>query len=242
MKKLFFRTGLAAGTLGIVVAGAAAFSAFEAHVVNVTATIENATNISTTALTYGTVFPEEWLHQFVTLDLSSSFLAEDNVTGLDYHIRQKPKCSDGEGHYEAVVDVLNQDGKPVSFACPDNGFTMLPLLCPFLSKHPVSTQTDPIQNDGSLDSFHGPTSTPDWTPAVAASLQVEGHLVKQTDPSDTWDIDLHVPCFAGQCAQDNMVPPAYQIDPHLNHAQFGCDLWYEVSGVNRPTTTPQLPL
>lgn len=40
MKKYLVRAGVAVGTLGLVVAGAAAFSAFEAHVVNVTATTE----------------------------------------------------------------------------------------------------------------------------------------------------------------------------------------------------------
>jgi len=240
MRKLLTRVGLAAGTLGLVFAGAAAFSAFEAHVVNVTATITNATNVDTTALTFGNMFPEEVRDQFVSLSLSDSFLNSSNTLAsiVDYHIRQKPKCFNSETQaYEAVVDVFgNGTSSPATaFACPDAGFTMLPLLCPFLSKHPDGTPA----NDESLNAFHGPTSTPEWTPAVAESLQVNGELNKNTDPSDKWDIDMHTPCFKGQCAQDNVVPTAYQLDQDLQGKQLGCDLWFEVSGINNGPQGPQ---
>ena len=88
MKKRIF---LSLAVTVAIVAGIVGMSAFEAHVVNVTATIENATNIDTTAFTYGTVFPQEILHNPVTLSLSTSF-ANSGALGVDYKIKQKPKC------------------------------------------------------------------------------------------------------------------------------------------------------
>lgn len=90
MKK-FLLTG---GALLAMVAGVVAVGAFEAHVVNVTATIENATDISATAIAMGNVFPQEVLNNPITLSLSDSFLSKDNTraTNVDYVIKQKPKC------------------------------------------------------------------------------------------------------------------------------------------------------
>ena len=45
----------------IVISGVAGMSAFEAHVINVTAKIENALKVDTTPIDYGTVFPQEAL-------------------------------------------------------------------------------------------------------------------------------------------------------------------------------------
>lgn len=245
IKQMLSRLGLAAGTLSAVIVGAAAFSAYEAHVVNVTATISEATEISTSALTFGTVFPQEILHMPVTLSLSSSF-STSTAVGVDYMIKQKPKCG---------LPVETASGTPVSysaygqvtedeagvFSCVDAGYVKLPLLCPYLSK------TSPDVGDISVPSFHGTTTLAGWTDAVSVATKAVGHLTQQ-DPSTTWDIDLHVPCFKGQCAQDwasyvNTANPAadpvaYMADPSLEHQQMGCDLWYELTNVNRPTPSP----
>lgn len=238
MKKLLLRAGLAAGTLGLVIAGAAAFSAFEAHVVNVTATIQNATDINTSALTFGTVFPQEILHQPVTLSLSSSFTGS-GALGVDYVIKQKPKCQlntevahdTGLPQYATVTE--NASGV---FRCADDRYHMMPLLCPYLSK------TSDVNTDHSVPAFHGPTTLAAWTDAVASSTAAVGHLT-QNNPSTTWDIDLHVPCFQGECAQDwasyvhtaniNAEPNAYMADINNKGEQMGCDLWYELTSVNR---------
>src|SRR5665213_909618 len=196
MKKALTRLGLAAGTLGLVIAGAAAFSAFEAHVVNVTATINKATDISTSALTYGNVFPQEILHQPVTLSLSTSFVSAANTlaTNVDYVIKQKPKCqlnAEAQGNFAQYAQVT--DDAQGNFVCPAN-YHVMPLLCPYLSK------TSPTAGDTSVPSFHGPTSTPAWTDSVSVATEATGHLSKGGATSTTWDIDLHTPCFAGQCA------------------------------------------
>ena len=237
MKKILFRAGAALVTLGIVAGGAAAFSAFEAHVVNVTATIENATDISTSQISMGNVFPQEILHNPVTLSLSSSFLSSDNTraTNVDYVIKQKPKCmaDDSENPVQFAQVSDNADG---TFVCPD-GYTAMPLLCPYLSK------TSPTPGDTSVPSFHGPTDLADWTDAVSTETEATGHLSLTGATSTTWDIDLHTPCFKGECSQDwpsfvttanpNVTDPTvYEADPSLQGQMMGCDLWYEVNGIS----------
>ncbi len=232
---------MAAGTLGLVIAGAAAFSAFEAHVVNVTATINNATTISTTELTFGNVFPEEILHNPVTLSLSTSFLSTANTgaTNVDYVIKQKPKCTviaNSTGllpPYEQVTE-----DAAGNFICPAN-YQAMPLLCPYLSK--TSTNT----SDTSISAFHGPLTG--WTNTTSNTYAAVGHLTAAS-PSTTWDIDLHTPCFSGQCSQDwasyvrtaNPAvtdPTAYEASSTLAGVQMGCDLWYELTGVNNGQST-----
>lgn len=253
MKKLLIRSGLAVGTLGVILAGAAAFSAFEAHVVNVTATIENATDITTSEITFGNVFPEEVLHSPVTLSLSDSFTSANNTNAqaVDYFIKQKPKCmgipqTSTSGLFAQVTDVPPaQAGGPITFACP-SGYTMMPLLCPYVSK------TSPRETDTNVPSFHGPTDLASWTDAVSDQTEAIGHLSKPNALSTTWDIDLHTPCFKGECAQDwdsyvhgvnpNVIDPTvYEADPKLQGQAMGCDLWFELYNVgtsNQATPTP----
>jgi hypothetical protein len=57
MKKLI--VGLLA--IGTALAVIPLFAAFEAHVINVTAQIENALQVTTEAIDFGTVFPQEYL-------------------------------------------------------------------------------------------------------------------------------------------------------------------------------------
>src|SRR3989344_8662517 len=83
-----------------VAGGVAGMSAFEAHVINVTAKIENALRVNTDPIDFGTVFPQEQLDKFFDVTLSASFIEEDRVDDVEYMIRQKPKCgwttNDGE--------------------------------------------------------------------------------------------------------------------------------------------------
>jgi len=233
MKKKIILSLIAVAALALGVVG---FSAFEAHVINVTATIENALSVplETTGLNFGTVFPEEVLNENIDIGLSASFLAEDRVDDVQYTIRQKPKCGVPT---EAIVDhvapvsyssfpQVTEDAQG-NFVCP-YGSVMLPLLCPYLSKHEVGTENG-------INAFHG--SLTNWTLADTISTQVRGLLSKAAnDTSDTWTIDLHVPCFAGSCAQDNVIPANYQADPADEHQIFGCDLWIETTEISTPPT------
>ena len=214
------------------------FAAFEAHVINVTARIENALSVPVEAINFGTVFPQEQLEENVGIRLSGSFQDEEDADDVEYVIRQKPKCFDPQA--TSTHGRVTEDESGENFVCEDEGFEMFPLLCPYLSKHPDGNPEP--GNDGSLDAFHGPISG--WDPQDTVNLQVLGRLAKSDqDFEDTWVIDLKVPCFGDNCGQDwaNYVdeinpqadPDAY-IQPEENeHEIFGCDLWIEVTGVSR---------
>ncbi len=248
------------GVLGVALATLPLFAAFEAHVINVTARIENALRVSAQELDFGTVFPQEHLAQRLGVGLSESFLAEDRVDDVEYFIRQKPKCGitsnngtvldrantrtghvipDGQGGYR--IDC----GEPPRNLEEGETWGVLPSLCEYISK-----EEDLLpDNDGSLASFHHPftvsTSSVSW-------LDTPGRLAKsEQDIDDIWTIDLAVPCFGGHCAQDwadfvaHINPTASStefIQPLANeHKIFGCDLWVEVSGVSEagePIPTP----
>ena len=166
--------------LGIAAAGTALallpmFAAFEAHVINVTAQIENALAVTATALDFGTVFPQEHLEKNLRVALSSSFLTEDRVDDVEYFIRQKPKCgvtsSDGTvlvgptwtGHvvvvgigdtqgYTSYIDCEQDRPGNVTPHSDDLDFYLLPSLCEYISKE---ADTD-VVNDETTFSFHQP--------------------------------------------------------------------------------------
>jgi len=277
MKKII----LSLGAVTAVLVGASMFAAFEAHVVNVTAKIENALSVNATELDFGTVFPQENLAQPVSVALSGSFMTENRVDDVSYMIRQKPKCgwtlNNGElllglptytGEvYAGTADPLppysvQHDGYYV--VCPDPGtpvrpagsvYAELPSLCQYISKHKeddgqFGSPTAPGP-EVQVNSFHqpfviDPNGGIDWTEA-------KGYLSKsfllgdnQTyDTQDNWLIDLAVPCFGGYCAQDwEDFVDLISGDPTTNgtdytqpianeHKVFGCDLWFEVTGVSQ---------
>lgn len=265
MKKIL----LSLGALAAVMIALPMFSAFEAHVINVTAQIENALMVPIEAITFGTVFPQEHLDKPLGIELSGSFLTEDRVDDVEYIIRQKPKCAltndtgteiigptatghvipDGNGGYtvDCGDEPLDPAGEPLL-----GTWGVLPSLCEYISKHPdgadsTASLENPNGNDGSLDSFHQPfavgTSTIAW-------LDTAGRLAKsQQDMVDNWTIDLAVPCFGGHCAQDwedfvfginpTAIAADYVQDLANEHKVFGCDLWVEVTGVSEATNGTQ---
>lgn len=252
--KLLRRGGLGLVTLAFVAAGAAGLTAFEAHVINVTAAIENALNVPIKAIDFGTVFPQEKLDKQFDVSLSSSFLSENRVDDVDYFLRQKPKCgvpiaNTSPVEYSEFVQV-GEDAQG-NFVCPQ-GSVALPLLCPYLSKHELTADggdiAAPAENDGpGILAFHGPIALADWTMGVAKQYDVQGRMAKsEQDTSDTWDIDLKVPCFGGHCAQDwssfvlginpSSTPASYIQPLQYEHELYGCDLWLEVKGIS---LTPQ---
>lgn len=231
------------------------FAAFEAHVINVTAKIENALSVNADPIEFGTVFPQEELDADIHVLLSESFIEEDRVDDVDYIIRQKPKCGwtleDGTNLLGIPTKTGHVDDNGV-ITCPDPGnplrpqgssYGQLPLLCPYLSKH--KDPADVEEGDFELDAFHqiGATSTEGWVWNDAS-----GHLSKDDqDTEDWWIIDLKVPCFGDHCAQDwddfvfshnEGANPDDFIQPIENeHKIFGCDLWIEVTGVSTSTRT-----
>ena len=218
MKKVF----LISLGLAVVIAAAPLFAAYEAHVINVTAHIENALKITPPSdISFGTVFPQEYHEKHMWVTTSESFCEGDQrrVLNIDYKIVQKPKCINDAGEY-AEVNYWDDE-------CPE-GYEAMPLLCPYLSKTPVYEDPDPYTDYGVL-AFHGPE-------AIAT-----GTINKDKDLTDEWIIDLAVPCFEGYCSQDwdefvashndQADPDAFMLPYELESETFGCDLWIEVTNI-----------
>lgn len=243
MKKLFLGIGAAATALAVL----PLFAAFEAHVINVSAKIENALFVHPESLEYGTVFPQEHLNSSFFLAFSQSFseASQRRVGRVDYVIKQKPKCGQPVPNTDPVeysdFGFVTEDAQG-NFVCADDGYVMLPLLCPYLSKHPDNNPaTGPnALNDQGVPAFHDPNDPSSYARGTIVKFDSNGSTIGN-DPADTWTVDLAVPCFAGSCAQDwarfvrglNPLadPDDYRADPRLEHEIFGCDLWVEVTRI-----------
>jgi len=228
---------LLVAALAIAIATVPMFAAFEAHIINVTAHVENALKVLPLdgELNFGTVFPQEYLEKTISVTTSESFCAADQrrVLQIDYKIVQKPKCECDE---LGIAKQLCEPGEhaPVGYAtheCPV-GFSEMPSLCPFLSKTPVLIDDQPFTDYG-VPAFHDPED-----PASVAT----GRIHKDEDLKDDWVIDLAVPCFDGYCAQDwdefvashnpDANPDDYILPYELESSDFGCDLWIEVTDIS----------
>ena len=209
-------------TVGI---GITVMSAFEAHVINVTAHIENALKVMPFEdLNFGTVFPQEHLEKRIWITTSKSFCnsTQRRVLNIDYKIVQKPKCVNSVGEYAPVGYDTHQ--------CPD-GYEEMPLLCPYLSKLPVYEDPAPYTDYG-VSAFHDPSD-----PNSIAT----GTINKDHDLLDEWLIDLAAPCFKGMCSQDfdefvdahnsGVDSHDYILPAELESSDFGCDLWIEITDI-----------
>lgn len=234
-----------------VVGSVIALSAFEAHVINVTADIVNGLTVTSKEFDFGTVIPQEYLEKEFTITLSEGFLDEPSLVSIDYDIIQKPKpkldrmtkikfCNSSFDFKEYVVYAYCRD-----YTAQNSGYvwdddlkecTSTPMnyydfcyynLCPFLSKNDADSEDN---NDTSALSYFQRTPTPHCiTPGEAS-----GHLEKPGDTSDKWAIDLRVPPVQDYVGQD--WPTDCPTIPE--EAKYGCDIWIEVTGVTR-TTGPE---
>jgi len=258
-RKILWGVGVMAAVLIVL----PLFAAFEAHVVNVTAKIENALSVATESIDFGTVFPQEYLEEELHLGLSDSFLAEERVDDVEYVIRQKPKCGwtneDGTNllGIPTMSGHVEDDG---TIVCPESDWEgllpagaqwgQLPLLCPYLSKHKSERDLDD-QLELGVDAFHNPWTVVDGGNAPLEWTEAIGRLAKSDDDTeDWWVIDLAVPCFGDYCAQDWAEFVATHNEGEAQNAQdwvqpienehkvFGCDLWVEVTGVSEDQPEP----
>jgi hypothetical protein len=85
----------------LVASGVAAVSAYEAHVINVKAHVENALTVDTSEVNFGTVFPEEWIsvHRSVRLSDSAVSELEDDLVGVNFSFFAEWKECEGENAY-----------------------------------------------------------------------------------------------------------------------------------------------
>lgn len=257
LKKLL----IGVSTLAAAVATIPMFAAFEAHVVNVTARIENALFVHPESLEFGTVFPQERLDSSIFISFSESFSTANQrrVGAVDYVIKQKPKPRPA---YEQAVGVgPAREWCHENFAAVQPGLALdqqpaevqeylrncYPSLCPYLSKTPDNNPAP--GNDVGVAAFHDPNDPANYFYGKLLKFNASGTTIGN-DPADSVTIDLAVPCFAGMCAQDwaafvrrlnpNADPNAYKLPPQLEHEVFGCDLWVEVTKIYSLEPGPEL--
>jgi hypothetical protein len=226
------------------------FAAFEAHVVNVTARIENALFVHPESLEFGTVFPQEHLFSSFSVMFSRSFSAatQKRVGAVDYALKQKPKPRPqtvADMGVEPARDYCHENAPAVPGDPNDPYYKKcFPSICPFLSKHPEVDELPGTpgnqSNDVGLPPFHNPET--DFATGKIIKFNSNGNTINN-DPTDIWTVDLAVPCFENHCAQDwpdfvlglnpNAGDPAqYQLPEGLEHQMFGCDIWVEVTAIH----------
>lgn len=175
-------------------------------------TINGNLSVTPNIISFATVFPGEILYKPIVVGLSNGFIADPSLDDVEYRILQRPKP-------------LNESDREYCAANPADYTRCYRSLCPYLSK----TADNAPANDTSIPAFHDPN---------ASSSIALGRLAKsESDTLDNWVIDLHTPCFAGQCDQANSVPAIYQLDASLNGTVFGCDLVVEVLNISYSTTS-----
>mgnify|MGYP001106201278 CR=1 FL=1 len=232
-KKILTTLAVAVGVL----AGVSLLGAYEAHVINVKARIENALAVSPLEIDFGTVFPQEYLTYNFDVKLSESFLEEGRVDDIRYVIKQKPKPKATE-YLSYCEDNAVADGGSYPTWIEDPKDEYYTKCYPDLGWY-LSKQKDPAEieewSDVGVKAFRDPK-------IVSAS----GYLSKKADDIvDRWVIDLPVPCFGelgDQCAQDwptffaghDGVGDAWNwtIPKSLEHMVFGSDLWIEVTSIS----------
>jgi hypothetical protein len=230
-----------------VVGGVAAMSAYEAHVINVTAHIENALEVHDDIVPFGTVFPQEYTERQFTVKLSTSFGEQARLDDVTYVIKQKPKPT------AELITYFEDDEVAAREYCHTNGAgAVVPGtsirgcyldLCRFLSKlnddmdgtYPDGTPMP--ENDTSHASYY---IDPDNDPAnpdgdeyceSVDPADASGKLMQSTgDNSDLWILDLKVPPVAGYVGQDWPSPCWEDLVVEADEEDYGCDLWIEVTG------------
>jgi len=216
----------------VVVGGVAVFSAFEAHIINVTAHIENALTVTPKEIKFGTVFPQEYVEEKLTIALSDSFKAEPRVDDVKYKIVQKLKpCPLQEGTIEPVDPTCVQDAAE---ATPENptGWHYLS-LCRFLSKLPNEQEA----GDTGVPSYFHQDAAGNFCLEPTSEIALGSLSKLATDISDKWTIDLKVPPVAGYIGQDWPASCADWV-VESNDKTYGCDLWIEVTEISLPGETP----
>jgi hypothetical protein len=101
---------LALGILVALFSSVGMVSACESHLVNVQAHVENAVRLQGGPISYGTVFPEEFLIRDLDLGLSTSFSTldplQDRVMFVTYEVWVGPRPKPGGGNYPCLADAM----------------------------------------------------------------------------------------------------------------------------------------
>ena len=165
----------------MVLSGVAAVSAYEAHVVDVKAHVENALGVAFLELDFGTVFPQELVEKDLVIGLSESFISENQIRVSDVHY------------------VIGWENKSIAdhpgALDPDKDGWFEPIW-PFIG----FSKLDSDGNDGIMPDTPGAgwvNQPPDWCVAWGELAKVvpEPAQGPTGDLCDWWHVALAVPVF-----------------------------------------------
>ncbi len=180
------------------------FAAFEAHVINVKAHIENALDVSPGHIDLGAVFPQETLEATFAVALSESFLGTSRTVDVEYRI--------------------TQELKPIPDSSPPANYKD---LRPFLYKTKDTSETDSdSESTASLDQNLGDIID-NWTvklyvPCISSS-ECKDHGT-QSCPTFPCGGPRHAAC---QSIPEDPLGSGKAGD-------YGADIWVEVTGISYP--------
>ena len=224
----------------MVVSGVAAVSAYEAHIINVSAHVENAVAVETTAVSFGTVFPEEWLIAERNIALSESAntaLTEGGAAGtlvsVDYKICAEWKVDPDAGTpANHIPDVIYPP-------LPDpNAVDYYEWMGPWLWV--------------GIDATAPTTDLSGWTQVGAAPAMADmakdipgvTGILNAGNKDDTLAMMLLAPCFHGYWNGDTDVKPEWWPTPETPAWPFapavyrdgydiGLDMKVQITGITR---------
>lgn len=225
MKKVI----LIVASLLLVVSGIAAVSAYEGHLINIKAHVENALGVETYEWNLGTVFPQEELESNLTFGLSESFIdsSQTRVSGVDYKIfyELKPIPDSDPMEYYAPLSpfLILSDGDP-----NDGNDSFLPQADQMVLDPP--TIGNPVQvGQGELFKIIPQPNGPEGDLCDVIRLQMmvpvfEGWYNADTDPKAPWDYMLMEGEFT--VAEEDIC--GLQNPVMVPHADLGIDLKIQV--------------
>jgi hypothetical protein len=222
---------LIVAALVLVLSGVAAVSAYEGHLINIKAHVENAIAVETYEMDFGAVFPQEELQKQLTFGMSESFCdkTQTRLSSISYELYYELKPLEGD----AGPPYMNDYFQPLS---------------PFL----VLADGDPADQNDEFLPQPVPVPAPDQ-PVLVGRGQLTKVIPeppdgKEGDICDVIHIDFNVPVFEGWYNEltDPKAPWPYMLkkgefviederlcntyDVKVPHADLGIDLKIQVVG------------
>lgn len=235
---------LIVAALMLVVSGVAAVSAYEAHVINVKAHVENALTVDTNDINFGVMFPEEWnkIKREIALSTSAIGELEDPAAPVAGKLRRV------EFKIFAEWKPIPQDPRPTPYPAPVVTISnvdyyawigeWLWVAYPAATQLPGNPMVDPAEwsNVGAAP------------PAGDMAKEVGGPYQLPTlagDKSEFLDVLFLAPCFEGYYNVHTDVKPDWwplgrwpvlQGDPEGE--DLGVDLKVQVTDITRADPVP----